>query len=56
MQEDVFGLGHHDPKLDNMEVFDWNAWFTRWDLQEHKEELPIFIKEWCRIRDEINSK
>ncbi len=56
MQEDVFGLGHHDPKLDNMEVFDWNAWFTRWDLQEHKEELPIFIQEWAKKRDEINLK
>ncbi len=49
MQEGVFGIDH-DPKLDNMEVFDWSAWFKEEDLKLITDPHPKFIKEWVLNR------
>lgn len=49
MQDGVFEIPH-DPKLDNMEVFDWSAWFSESDLKPITEEHPKFIKEWIKVR------
>jgi hypothetical protein len=49
MQSGVFQIDY-DPKLDNMDVFDWNAWFRNEDLSPIKEKLPFFIQEWAKTR------
>lgn len=49
MQDGVFEIPH-DPKLDNMEVFDWSAWFSEEDLKPIKEEHPKFIQTWKSTR------
>lgn len=49
MQENVFEIAH-DPKLDNMKIFDWSAWFSEEDLQTITEPHPKFIREWVKSR------
>lgn len=49
IQEEIFGVGH-DPKLDNMEVFDWRAWFSPSDLVPVSKEHPALMKEWVKTR------
>lgn len=50
MQESVFNLGYHDPKLDKNEVFNSELWFTGEELRPIEEPLPKFIKEWASTR------
>lgn len=50
MQEDVFNLGHHDPKLDGGEVFDSTLWFSGDDLSPITEPHSKFIKHWIKNR------
>lgn len=56
MQQGVFQMVDHDPKLHGMEVFDWRAWFGEDDLQPIKEDLPVFVQQWSKERHEINTK
>jgi len=49
MQENVFQMPR-DAKLNNMEVFDWSAWFKDSDLIEVEKEHPIFIQKWIKNR------
>jgi hypothetical protein len=55
MQERVFETPH-DSKLDGSDVFDWRRWFSDEDLSPIEEDLPIFVQQWAKERDEINSK
>jgi hypothetical protein len=50
MQETVFELGYHDPKLDGMEKYDPWAWFSPEDVQPIPEELPRYIQAWAKER------
>lgn len=50
MQEGVFELGYHDPKLDQSEVFDSKLWFDDADLAPITEPHPKFIKDWISNR------
>jgi hypothetical protein len=50
MQESVFELGLHDPKLDGSDTFDSTLWFKDGDLAELKEEHPKFITNWISTR------
>lgn len=50
MQEFVFNLGHHDPKLDQSEIFNSELWFKGDELSPIKEPHPKFIKEWVKTR------
>ena len=50
MQENVFQLGLHDPKLDGSEVFDSTLWFSGNDLAPIYTEHPKFIQEWVKTR------
>lgn len=50
MQETVFQLGFHDPKLDQSEMFDWSFWFNEKELSQIHEPLPKFIKYWASKR------
>lgn len=50
MQESVFELGMHDPKLDQSEEFDWRLWFDKDELCSIKEDHPKFIKEYIKTR------
>lgn len=49
MQKDVF-LVDVDKKLDNMEVFDSTAWFTKEDLRPIDMPYPKIMKEWVKTR------
>jgi glycosyltransferase involved in cell wall biosynthesis len=50
MQENVFELGHHDPKLDLDTVFQPKFWFSGDDLEFIEEPLPKIIKKWAAER------
>jgi hypothetical protein len=50
MQERVFAMGHHDPKLDGSDVFDSTLWFKDSDLAPIDFEHPDFMKEWISQR------
>lgn len=50
MQEGVFAMGHHDPKLDGSDVFDSTLWFSGDDLAKIDFEHPDIMKEWVRER------
>lgn len=50
MQEGVFAMGHHDPKLDGSDVFDSTLWFSGDDLAPIDFEHPDIMKEWVRER------
>lgn len=50
MQEDVFQLGYHDPKLDKSDTFDSELWFRGNELSPITEQHPKFIQEWVKSR------
>lgn len=50
MQENVFELGHHDPKLDLAETFNPRFWFSEDDLELIDEPLPQIIQKWAQER------
>ncbi len=50
MQENVFELGHHDPKLDLDTVFQPKFWFSEDELELIEEPLPQIIKKWASER------
>lgn len=50
MQESVFQLGFHDPKLDMGDEFDWKLWFSESELSPIAEDHPKFIKEYIKTR------
>lgn len=53
MQEKVFEMAGHDPKLDLKEVFDPMDFFTESDLvtlESVGKKLPKFITEWAKTR------
>lgn len=50
MQESVFELGHHDPKLDLSETFDPKLWFQFDDMEFIEEPLPEIIQNWAKER------
>jgi len=50
MQINVFRLSEFDPKMNNMDIFDWSAWFSENDLGDIKEPLPKFITKWAQTR------
>ena len=50
MQEGVFAMGHHDPKLDGSDIFDSTLWFSGDDLAPIDFEHPDIMKEWVAAR------
>lgn len=50
MQEKVFGMMGHDPKLDGHETFQPNLWFDDSELEPIKEPLPRLIQKWALDR------
>lgn len=50
MQEGVFAMAGHDPKLDQCEVFDPALWFSEPDLVPIDFEHPTVMKEWVKAR------
>ena len=51
MQENVFEMESHDPKLDESPMFNPNLWFNAFkDLKLINEPLPKTIKEWAAKR------
>jgi len=50
MQEAVFQLGFHDPKLDESETFNSELWFKGSELSPITENYPKFIKDWVKSR------
>lgn len=50
MQRHVFEMSS-DPKLDEMEVFDWRAWFGPSDLKPINGNLPRVIQKWALDRE-----
>jgi hypothetical protein len=50
MQESVFAMGHHDPKLDGSDVFDSTLWFSGNDLAPIDFEHPDFMQKWVLER------
>jgi hypothetical protein len=51
MQEGVFGMGHHDPKLDEEEIFNPDLWFD-----PSKDLVPINFKHPVLIQDWVNER
>lgn len=49
MQAEVFQVGV-DPKLEGMEVFQPEKWFSKDDLAPIREKLPTLIKDWAAKR------
>ena len=49
MQTNVFEIDY-DKKMDGMNVFDWEAWFSEEDLKPITTPHPKFIKEWILTR------
>jgi hypothetical protein len=49
IQEEIFGVGH-DKKLDGIDYFEPDRWFTKEDLKPIDEPLPAIIKEWAKKR------
>ena len=50
MQEGVFAMGHHDPKLDQCEVFDPYLWFSGDDLAPINFTHPPIMNQWVLER------
>ena len=51
MQEGVFKLGHHDPKLDREELFNPDLWFDpEKDLKKISFKHPAVIQNWVNER------
>lgn len=50
MQEGVFAMGHHDPKLDGTDIFDPTLWFSGDDLAPIDFEHPTIMKKWVEER------
>lgn len=50
MQESVFELGHHDPKLDQSDTFDSTLWFKGKDLSPINFKHPKWVKNWVLNR------
>lgn len=50
MQEGVFSMGGHDPKLDGHEIFQPDLWFSDEDLKPIAEPLPSIIQKWALER------
>ncbi len=50
MQEKVFGMTGHDPKLDGHDVFQPQLWFGAHELKPITEALPRFIQKWALER------
>lgn len=50
MQENVFRLGFHDPKLDNSDTFDSTLWFKGGDLSPLDRTHPKYITNWIQNR------
>jgi hypothetical protein len=50
MQEGVFAMAGHDPKLDQCEVFDSKLWFDGTDLIPINFEHPAIMREWVAQR------
>lgn len=50
MQEGVFAMGGHDPKLDQCEVFDPYLWFYGDDLTPINFAHPPLMQEWVKER------
>jgi hypothetical protein len=50
MQEGVFAMGHHDPKLDGSDIFDSTLWFSGDDLAPIDFEHPSFMQKWVAER------
>lgn len=50
MQEGVFGVDH-DEKLDGVDYFDSERWFSGNDLSIIEEPLPTIIKDWAIDRE-----
>lgn len=46
MQEGVFGMANHDPKLDQCEVFDPYLWFKNSDLAPINFTHPPIMNQW----------
>ena len=49
IQEEIFGL-EHDKKLDGIDYFEPDRWFTKEDLKPIDEPLPAIIKDWAKKR------
>jgi hypothetical protein len=53
MQKNVFGMEHHDPKLDAEELFNPWLWFDKErDTQIINNPLPYLIQDWAKQRAE----
>ncbi len=50
LQEDVFALGFHDPKLDESEEFNSKLWFDGAQLSKINFNHPKYIKKWVKDR------
>lgn len=50
LQEGVFAMGHHDPKLDGSDFFDSTLWFSGDDLAPIDFEHPTFMQKWVADR------
>lgn len=50
MQAEVFQVGV-DPKLEGMEIFQPEKWFTPNDLAPIREPLPALIQQWAKERE-----
>lgn len=50
MQEGVFGMANHDPKLDQSEVFNPDLWFSDDDLSPINFTHPPIMNEWVMER------
>lgn len=50
MQEGVFAMAGHDPKLDQCEIFDPTLWFDGPDLAPINFTHPPIMKEWVEQR------
>ncbi len=50
MQEAVFGI-NHDPKLDGIDYFEPERWFSKDELKYINEPLPLLIQDWAKERN-----
>ncbi len=55
MLEDIFLMGN-DQNVEKMgDIFDcWKMGFSKEDVKPIEEELPIYVQQWAKDRDEIN--
>ncbi len=49
MQESVFGIDH-DKKLDGIDYFEPERWFSKDELKLIDEPLPLLIQQWAKER------